>query len=543
MALTDFAASLQKDAEGEKQQISQEIAEQKATTEAGKTALEARLAERTPEYEELKYRQAQLDTIPTPKLAPPPPAPSTQEMIKPTSLQRQFGIASIFALLSVGLAKGSAIYGLKGLAGFMEGAHAGNLEQAKAAIDDFNNNMKSVHEANENALAEYNAIFNNKKLGFEAQERAFKLKALEFSDQLALQQYEQSGLTAVHKLNQDRANVDKAMHTELLRNEQIKMQMEHYERMAGIAEKKATAASGGVDMSSVPLGPIDPTTGRREEFLKQFTPADQELIKAMANGQMAASGFGNIDQKRRTFLVQAAQLYDPNFNARKFQIGSYTAKEFSPAGQAGQNIIAINTMVHHLEDYVESFKKLNNTQIQQWNKAKNKAATEFGDPALQVVKQAGLRVAGEYAKLIKGGRAAPTDQEMAHWEEVFTSAMSPRQMQATAWDALKGAGGRIAALQDAYAANLPGEKLDAITPAAKSIILKYKPKDEPMPDWLDVGGGLPKVGDVKAEIERQNAEFRRLGVDPKTQVARNPQTGEVKIFKDGQWQTFKPPTQ
>jgi hypothetical protein len=533
--MADFAEQLQQDATEEKAQISQEIADAQATRTQRRAEMEKELADKKAEYQQLKANAPQ-PTEP-PKLAPPTQAPNTQEMLKPTSLQKQFGLASIFALLSVGLAKGSAIYGLKALGGFMEGAHASNVEQAKAALDDFNSNMKVVHDANENALHEYNAIWQDKKQSWDSKLQLFREKALQFEDKLAIEKLDQGDVNGIHQLNKDRANVQKSMATELLRNEQIKNQMAHYDQMAKLADAKARGVTGGIDIQNMALGPIDPNTGKREEFLAQFPEADQELIKAMANGQMAASGFGNIDQKRRTLLIQGAQLYDPNFNARKFQIGSFTAKEFSPVGAAGKNILAINTMIEHIDQFASNFDKLNNSQVQRWNTAKNKLATEFGDPALLTVQQSALRVAGEYAKIIKGGAAAPTDQEMQHWESVFTTNMSKAQMNAVVWDALDGAGGRLDALQQARDINLPGEKTPIIYPRSRQLILKHKPKSEPEPEWL---GGGDKVGhiaekDMDKEQERQSREFQKLGIP----IARNPKTGARMMFKDGQWQPLQ----
>jgi hypothetical protein len=113
-------------------------------------------------------------------------------------------MASIFALLSVGLAKGNAVYGLKALGGFMEGAHASNVEQAKAALDDYNEKMKEVHEINDNAYREYNAIFNNTKMGMEAQTQMAHQAALKFDDQLQIENLRTGNLVEFNKIQNQR---------------------------------------------------------------------------------------------------------------------------------------------------------------------------------------------------------------------------------------------------------------------------------------------------------------------------------------------------
>jgi hypothetical protein len=234
--MADFAEQLQQGATEDKAQISQEIADAQATRTRRRAEMEKELADKKAEYDQLKANAPQ-PTEP-PKFAPPPQAPNTQEMLKPTSLQKQFGLASIFALLSVGIAKGSAIYGLKALGGFMEGAHASNVEQAKAALDDYNSNMRTVHEANENALHEYNAIWQDKKLNWDAKLSLYREKALQFEDKLSIEKLDQDDVNGIHQLERDRANVQKTFATEMLRSEQMAQQMAQHGISNQIQEKR-----------------------------------------------------------------------------------------------------------------------------------------------------------------------------------------------------------------------------------------------------------------------------------------------------------------
>ncbi len=236
----EFEATLAADRAGYQKQIDQEIIDQRAQNERAKAAAEAARQQREPEWDALKKRQAEFEATPPPTLEKPPTAPKTQEMLQPTSLQKTFGMASIFALLSVGLAKGNAIYGLKALGGFMEGAHAGNVDQAKAAHQDFVDKMDEVHATNENALKEYNAIIGNKKFSLEAQEHMYRMKALEYNDELGLQAQTQGGMNAVTALNKQRADVDFRMLGELDRRRRVIEQERHDRAM----ESRTTSGSG-----------------------------------------------------------------------------------------------------------------------------------------------------------------------------------------------------------------------------------------------------------------------------------------------------------
>jgi hypothetical protein len=190
------------------------------------------------------------------------------------------GLASIFALLSVGLAKGSAVYGLKALGGFLEGAHAGNLERADAAHKDFIDQMSSVKEANDVALAEYNAIIGNRKLSLDSQERMLKLKALEFQDELSLQALEQGGMNAVHTRLRDLAKTNFEYTKELDR---------HKEMQAKIAQGRG--AGRGTTTQEYKLLLADRANGRQtgNEMVDKLTPEQAKQMAGLTPKPTAAS--------------------------------------------------------------------------------------------------------------------------------------------------------------------------------------------------------------------------------------------------------------
>lgn len=539
-AASDYQEELSTGAEAEKKVLDEQIAEEKAATQAGVEALKQARAKRVPEWEQFKQKQAETELITPPKLERPPPAPKTQEMLKPTSLQQTMGMASIFALLSVGIAKNSAIYGLKALGGFMEGAHAGNVEQAETALKDFNAEMARVHASNESSLQEYNAIFQNKKYTLEMQEHAFKLKALEFNDELALQEYAQKGMIGTHALLRERAKVDLTFAKELERYKEWGTKIElQRQKLAQTGAGGGTAASiFGIPMADIPQA----QPGQKNEaFLNLLPPVQADLVRRIAQGDIATSGFGNMAVKDRNEYIKAATTYDPSFSTRIYGLMDKTAKEFTPGGAIGTNVVAINTMAHHISDFADAFSKLNNSQVQRWNSSKNKLATEFGDPALQRVQVSGLAAAGELAKVIKGGKAAPTDQEMAEWEKVFSTSMSKEQMNAVVWQALQTAGGRLSVIEDSYKQAMGGREFPALSPETREIIKSRKPKNTPMPRWL-TRGDPSDTSDLEKQAELTPARKDEISRDVRARVnaalprARNPQTGEVMVFKGGQWQ-------
>ena len=279
---------------------------------------------------------------------------------------------------------------------------------------------------------------------------------------------------------------------------------------------RGAGGAGGAGMNSV-LGipmtdiPEAPPGQKNEAFLGMLPAAQAQMVRMMDDGSLPVSGFGGFAVKDRNELLKAAAIYNPKFDARKYGIMTKTAGEFTPGGKVGNNVLAIRTLPHHIERYAELFGKLNNSQVQRWNAAKNKMATEFGDPALNNLKVPLGFVASEIARIVKGGNAAPVEDEVKFWTATFDSKSSPAQMRGVVWEALQGAGGRLEEVENYYK-QIMGKEFGVITPELRELILRNKPKDAPTPSWL--GGGEPKRG-TKATYEQVKELVYKNGGDIK----------------------------
>src|SRR5262245_56593193 len=521
--------------------IEKQIAEQRGFNVRAQELARKQAEERKPYYQDVAKAEAELaQTAATkrPTMEKLPQPPDVEGMVQPTNLQRMFGTAAIFSLLAVGLTKGDGIEGLRALGGFMQGAREGNMERAEAAIKTYNLSMDRAVKGNELALKEYNSILADKKISLDAKERLLKLKMYEHEDQTGLMELEQKGMKGIFDLMHQRATLDHQMMIEQLRTRQVEAQ---------IKKLQASTTTGAESVLGIPIESIPaPTPGQKNEaFLNMLPPAKQELVRRMASGDLPVSGFGGLSVKDRNELLKAATLYDPAFTGRQYLVLNKVATEFTPGGPVGTNILAIKTVSHHIDDFAKAFEQLNNSQIQRWNSTANKLATEFGDPALQRLQVSALSASGELAKVVKGGRAAPTEQEMQHWEGVFNTSMSKAQMKAVVWQALQTVGGRLSAIED-YHKQITGKEFGVLDPNTKQLIAEHKPKNVPAPSWLRGGGGPTSTTDLsdlekqaelnpQRKVEITNQARTRAGLAPYP-TAKNPTTGEIMIFKDGQWQ-------
>lgn len=492
-------------------QLKKQADESKLANEQAIARLEAARKERDPEIAKLRQRRDAVENLPTPKFTPPPTAPNTVQQLQPSPMQKTFGMAAIFALLSVGLSKGAGSEALRGFGGFLEGANQGNIELAKASLDDFNANIKAVHEANDSAYQAYNAVFNNTKLSFDAQERLIHQTALKYEDQVGLEKLRQGGMVEFNKLQNQRFKNQAEMSKEMVRMQQVAERIDlQRQRLAQQASGGGGAAGQsvfGIPMTDIPPAPPGQ---KNEAFLKMLPPAVAEIVKRVAAGDVDLKTYGGMGKsaaENRINYGNAALIYDPSFKTRQAGILEKAEKELTPGGRVGNNALAINTLPHHVDQYVESFNKLDNSQAQRWNSAKNKFATEFGDPKLGNVQASAYVVAEELARVAKGGTASPVKDEVERFLTIFNTSDSPQQAMGKVWEVLKIAGGRLSAVEESY--RLQGMDKSVLTPEARELILKYKPKNVPTPDWLKAKSG--KQGSNKVTLDQAKEMIQKYG--------------------------------
>ncbi len=440
-----------------------------------------------------------------------PAPPKLQNFINKDQANIMMGVASLIAgFNSNGRMRG--IRANQALAAGINGYVNGNLEMAKLGLEDWKHQIEQQKLEFETMRQNNLDILNASGKSLEAKKLETEMAMKPYGMKLEGFKVGQDYVNDVVKIDTQMAQIIGKMEESLKPATSAIQMLSLEERIRhNKAMEAKTSAMGGLDISSLP----PPVPGQKnEELLKRLDPATAELVKRMAAGDLPVSGFGGLGVKEREKLLTLATLYDPNFNARKYGLLDKTAKELTPGGPVGANVLAINTLVHHVDDYAEQFAKLDNTQIQKWNAAKNKLQTEFGDPALNRLKVPLGLVAAETARVVKGGRAAPTEDEIKYWERTFDTSASPEQAKQVVWQALQGVGGRLSALRDEVKRQT-GQDYDPLNADARQLIMKNKPKGVPTPSWL---GG--------ASTSATNSYPKAV----------NPKTGETLIFKDGKWQ-------
>lgn len=420
-----------------------------------------------------------------------PAPPKLQNFINKDQANIMMGVASLIAgFNSNGRMRG--IRANQALAAGINGYVNGNLEMAKLGLEDWKHQIEQQKLEFETMRQNNLDILNASGKSLEAKKLETEMAMKPYGMKLEGFKVGQDYVNDVVKIDTQMAQIIGKMEesikpaTSAIQMLSLEERIRHNKAM----EAKTGGPGGDETILGIPKSQIPQAQPgqKNEAFLNMLSPFDQNIVKQLVNRQLTAKDFGGFGAQasaRRFQYEAAASTYDPGFKGYGYDVNAKAEKEATPGGPVGSNELAINTLPHHVDQYIENFKKLNNSQVQRWNSARNRMTTEFGDPALGNVQAAAYVVSEELARVAKGGRAAPDKDEVNRFLSIFNTSDSPEQAIGKAWETLKIAGGRLAAIQETY--NKMGLDRQVLTPEAKALIKKYQPKNAPTPDWL--GGG------------------------------------------------------
>ena len=219
---------------------------EKRATEAEKQAEENRPIEES--IKNTAAENARIAREAKPTYAEIPKPPNTQAMIQPTNIQKIFAISSIFSLFAAGITKDRAALGLTGLAGFMKGANEGNLQQANAALADYNNNFRWALETNRIITQQYKDILLSNNMNLEAKEQALRIKMLENHDQGMADVIRQGNLSEVIKYIENRDKVAVQMQQTQLRTQELEERLKILQQNSGLASQRLDLEQQKIDV-------------------------------------------------------------------------------------------------------------------------------------------------------------------------------------------------------------------------------------------------------------------------------------------------------
>jgi hypothetical protein len=226
-----------------------------------------------------------------------------------------------------------------------------------------------------------------------------------------------------------------------------------------------------------------------EEYLKTLPPAFAARLKQMASGNEAAPTGRAAMSGPGLQLMTALYQFDPEWSPLLAQQRKETLKEFTStqSSHAGGQLLALNTLVHHADLYLEVSQALKNGNWRPGNELYNRVASAFGSAPPAEANLVARFLASETGKVASGG--VPAEGEINGILGTMRSDGSPDQMAKAGQRILQIAAGRMAPLKERRDAAKLQNFVQILGPDAQAILQRRGIDPETMQPAAAGGGG------------------------------------------------------
>ena len=193
---------------------------------------------------------------------------------------------------------------------------------------------------------------------------------------------------------------------------------------------------------------------RNPQAIEGLRPADQELVRAIAEGRRA---FLPLQRNNRynQYIMEKVHEYDPQADQTAFARRQRTTNFFAvgTAGGGGQNIAAMNTFGQHAKELNDLADQLDMGRFPTWNSLKAHLIQQGVGPKEAQDKigkwqTASKAVADEGAKVFAGSQSALADREA--WHKLFDVSNPKSVTKAKLQEIVKLIDGRLNSLAAQY---------------------------------------------------------------------------------------------
>ena len=220
--------------------------------------------------------------------------------------------------------------------------------------------------------------------------------------------------------------------------------------IAGIVRDKI--ASRPVTNNIIPGVPSGPLTGNAalvhgEDYLKTLPPSFAARLKNIATGdELAPTGRAALTGPGGQ-MMSALYQYDPEFTPLLAQQRKQRLSEFnsSQSNRAGGQLLALNTMIHHADLYLDAVAELKNGTFKPGNAIYNTVANMFGAAPPTTARLLAQFFASETGKVATGG--VPAEGEIKGILEKMSTDGSPEAMERAGKTLIAIAAGRMEPLK------------------------------------------------------------------------------------------------
>lgn len=252
------------------------------------------------------------------------------------------------------------------------------------------------------------------------------------------------------------------------------------------------APAPGADANSGGLGDMSKTGA---EYLATIPPQQAGIVKAMVEGRQPPPSSFALSKPYWQNMLQAAQAYDPTFDATNWSGRVAGVKDFS-AGKSSEMVRSANQTLHHVSALLDSADALHNGDYPSLNWVGNKFNEARGGGEPGAFKTNAHAVADEMAKVFKGGNLS--DSEIRAWEENLSPNMSPAQQRAQIGKLSELLHGSLQALDEKRVASIGQVAADKAGPIIKPEGQKVLQRID---TWLKAGSGASTAGTAPTGVK------------------------------------------
>lgn len=237
--------------------------------------------------------------------------------------------------------------------------------------------------------------------------------------------------------------------------------------------------------------PIVPNGATGQDFLKTLKPADQAIVKGLANGTIAFPTGAALRTPYWQRMLGNVVNFDPDFDQVNYGARYATRKDFT-SGKSSQNIKALNTAIGHLGQLYSQIGGTSSTNFTPYNSVANATSKIFGSSGPTLYDQTAGAVSSELTQVFRGSGGAEADVQRYLGE--LNSNASLEQKQAAIRNIMGLLNSRLEAVRDQYAKGMgtTAQPLEVLDPHAKEVVSAVmgegKPPGLPQVDITTLGG-------------------------------------------------------
>jgi hypothetical protein len=213
--------------------------------------------------------------------------------------------------------------------------------------------------------------------------------------------------------------------------------------------------------------------------------ADQRLVAAYKMPPTSARQY-----LTNPAFMEGVTAINPAFDVGRYEQRQKTMNDLTPGGPLGQNALALNTLVRHSDDMMNTIALLKNGSFTPANEAYQRVRQLFGSAAPTNFDQLKNYVVGETVKLIRAGGGTEGDEKRV--SDALNRAGSPQQLAEAMRINFEVAGGKMQALNQAVRPVINDPAYSALDPGATAILIRRGYEAETMKPRA---AGGPKLGD------------------------------------------------